>query len=363
MDHVNKAVYAIELTPARIWKYNIITPGELSLSLSPTQQPLTTTTRPSGTTQEPTETTRPSGTTQRTTETTQPSGTTQEPTETTQPSDTTQEPTETPPSGTTQEPTETTQPSGTTQEPIETTRPSGTTQEPTETTRPSGTTQEPTETTQPSGTTQEPTETKTSLTTTDTTETTPTTAPPTTPTEVSQSPTGDVDNSSTSHSGLNNTSSEFESGSTPFPVGSASSGDADGNRAELTMSDTSADSAHNHSPLSATEKKMKTPAFHYGLFAAIFAIVGLILVVVVGILKEHRFFRFLRTRRGSRVVATENKSPRETLHSLLGPSKLGFSRLRTYDSDSEVEEFPIFSRVCWSHKHTHTHTQSPSLCL
>lgn len=90
---------------------------------------------------------------------------------------------------------------------------------------------------------------------------------------------------------------------------------------------------------------MSTPAFHYGLFVAIFAIVGLILVVVVGILKEHRFLRF-RTRRAMIQASGEKgKTSREALHSLLGPSKLGFSRLRTYDSDSEAEEFPIFSRV------------------
>jgi hypothetical protein len=90
--------------------------------------------------------------------------------------------------------------------------------------------------------------------------------------------------------------------------------------------------------------KVATPAFHYGLFVAIFAIVALILVVVVGILKEHRFLRF-RARRVGTQASSEGKTSRETLHSLLGPSKLGFSRLRTYDSDSEVEEFPIFSRV------------------
>ncbi len=33
------------------------------------------------------------------------------------------------------------------------------------------------------------------------------------------------------------------------------------------------------------------------------------------------------------------------LHSLLGPSRPGFSRLKTYDSDSEDEAFPVFNRV------------------
>ena len=94
---------------------------------------------------------------------------------------------------------------------------------------------------------------------------------------------------------------------------------------------------------SRSKHKVSTPSYHYGLFAALFAVVVLILVVVLGILKEHRFCRFGLKKLSQN--AKQKQHPRDALHSLLGPSQLGFSRLRTYDSDSEVEDFPIFSRV------------------
>ena len=145
-----------------------------------------------------------------------------------------------------------------------------------------------------------------------------------------------------------NSSSDFppsnSDDSTSSSGSPAYSGDTNDN-AEMTGNDASNYPASQVHKSSSAGDKIATPAFHYGLFAAIFAIVALILVVVVGILKEHRFLRFRVRRVGTTQASSEGKTSRETLHSLLGPSKLGFSRLRTYDSDSEVEEFPIFSRV------------------
>ena len=97
--------------------------------------------------------------------------------------------------------------------------------------------------------------------------------------------------------------------------------------------------------------------FNFGIFIAIFVVVVLVLIVVFGILREHKYLKKLRNyvklRRktagaiegGGVAVETRGKSPQKTLQSLLGPSQLGFSRLKTYDSDSEAEEFPVFNRV------------------
>ena len=112
-----------------------------------------------------------------------------------------------------------------------------------------------------------------------------------------------------------------------------------------TVEDGGSSDKPSHYAKSKSKSKVSTPAYHYGLFAAIFAITALILVVVIGILKEHRYCRFGLKKLSRKAKETKAKTPRDALNSLLGPSKLGFSRLRTYDSDSEVEEFPIFSRV------------------
>ncbi len=110
-----------------------------------------------------------------------------------------------------------------------------------------------------------------------------------------------------------------------------------------------------------------------GVTIAVLGVVALIVLVTVGVLKEHRFIRFQGWRllqAGERdttvgIKATDGittmrdadkkkrkkkkkkrrMSPRRKLQSLLGPSHLGFSRLRTYDSNSEDEEFPVFNRV------------------
>jgi peptidylamidoglycolate lyase len=265
VDPVNKAVYVTELTPARIWKFSIVSEGDAS-TVSATHLPTTETT---------------TGTTR---------GTTNLPSSTT-----------------------TQQTPSTTEGPQETTE--GQT---TATTSP---------TTEPPNT--QPTE------------------PSETPTEsaVSSGPVSTEDTPSNTPEGSNSSSDSPPSNHSTSSSGSpAYSGDADDNaedNAEMTGNDAS------NYPASQGHKsgdKVATPAFHYGLFVAIFAIVALILVVVVGILKEHRFLRF-RARRVGTQASSEGKTSRETLHSLLGPSKLGFSRLRTYDSDSEVEEFPIFSRL------------------
>ena len=89
-------------------------------------------------------------------------------------------------------------------------------------------------------------------------------------------------------------------------------------------------------------------ATQYGVFVTIFIVVILIIIVMVGILKEHRYLRvFWWKVKSTKKPSTPRtqKRTKDPLHSILGPSQLGFSRLRTYDSDSEIEEFPIFSRV------------------
>ena len=106
-----------------------------------------------------------------------------------------------------------------------------------------------------------------------------------------------------------------------------------------------------------------------GVVVAVLAVVALVALVVVGVLKEHRFIRFQGWRllqAGDREMTIgvkpsgtttqreeeklkkkkrKKKSPQKKLQGLLGPSHLGFSRLKTYDSNSEDEEFPVFNRV------------------
>jgi peptidylamidoglycolate lyase len=263
VDPVNKAVYVTELTPARIWKFFIVS-GNAS-TVPATHLPTTETT-----------------------------------------------------TGTT---------IGTTNRPLSTT----TQQTP-------GTTEGP----------QETTEAQTTATTSPTTEP-PNTQPTETHTEsVASGPVSTENTAPSNPEGSNSSSDSKPSNSDDSTSSSGSpavySGDTDDN-AEMTGNDASNYPASQVHKSSSAGDKIATPAFHYGLFAAIFAIVALILVVVVGILKEHRFLRFRARRVGTTQASSEGKTSRETLHSLLGPSKLGFSRLRTYDSDSEVEEFPIFSRL------------------
>ena len=91
---------------------------------------------------------------------------------------------------------------------------------------------------------------------------------------------------------------------------------------------------------------VKTDApYTYAIFAAIIVVALLIILVTVGILKEHKNLRYSIRRGCYRRRHKKKPDPRKTLNALLGPSQLGFSRLRTYDSDSEVDEFPIFSRL------------------
>ena len=318
VDPVNKAVYVAELSPARIWKYSIVT-GDTTTASAPT----TTTTEMT------TETTHST--------THQPPSTTQGPHSTThQPPSTTHQP----PSTTHQPPSATHQPPSTTHQP-----PSSTTHQPpsSATHQPPSTTHQPPSTThQPPSATQGPQETTTTdQTTTTLTTTQPNTQPTATETTPETHNTESTDNSTPTSVDISSGShSDHSTASSESP---AYSGDTGGDNAEMTDDNGSLSEAQS-SKAAPKKDKMATPAFHYGLFAAIFAIVGLILVVVVGILKEHRFLRF-RTRRLVTETPAEGKTSREALHSLLGPSKLGFSRLRTYDSDSEAEEFPIFSRV------------------
>lgn len=117
--------------------------------------------------------------------------------------------------------------------------------------------------------------------------------------------------------------------------------------------------------------KKSTVGVNVGVTIATLAIVALIVLVTVGVLKEHRFIKFqgwrllqagerdttvgIKASDGTTTMREADKkkkrkkkrkmSPRRKLQSLLGPSHLGFSRLRTYDSNSEDEEFPVFNRV------------------
>ena len=107
-----------------------------------------------------------------------------------------------------------------------------------------------------------------------------------------------------------------------------------------------------------SNKSNKVATVNLGLLIAIIVMVIIFVLILVGVLKEHKYLRFrgaVCLRRGKvpvhsngRVNGAASKlrsNPKKTLHSLLGPSQLGFSRLRTYDSDSEEEEFPVFNRV------------------
>lgn len=103
------------------------------------------------------------------------------------------------------------------------------------------------------------------------------------------------------------------------------------------------------------DKVIQRATFNFGIFIAIFVVVVLVLIVVFGLLREHKYLKKIRNYVNLRRktagpvegggVAVEAKSPKNTLQSLLGPSQFGFSRLKTYDSDSEAEEFPVFNRV------------------
>lgn len=119
------------------------------------------------------------------------------------------------------------------------------------------------------------------------------------------------------------------------------------------------------------ESKKPTAGVNVGIVVAVLAVVALVVLVTVGVLKEHRFIRFqswrllqagerdktvgvkpsgTTTQREAEKARKKKKkkkrlSPKKKLQSLLGPSNLGFSRLKTYDSNSEDEEFPVFNRV------------------
>ncbi len=111
-----------------------------------------------------------------------------------------------------------------------------------------------------------------------------------------------------------------------------------------------------------------------GVVVAVLSIAMLVVLVTIGVIKEHRLIKFntwrclqskdrdtaigvtpsgTTTQRKEEKDKREKKkkkrkslNPRKKLQSLLGPSQLGFSRLKNYDSNSEEdEEFPVFNRV------------------
>ena len=96
---------------------------------------------------------------------------------------------------------------------------------------------------------------------------------------------------------------------------------------------------------------------------AVLAVLALVIIITLGVLKEYKYIRFNgwrllhsydrdktsspATRRENSVLVKTRKrkmTPYSRLQAALGPSKLGFSRLRTEETDSE-EEFPVFNRV------------------
>lgn len=117
--------------------------------------------------------------------------------------------------------------------------------------------------------------------------------------------------------------------------------------------------------------KEATAGVSIGVIVAVLAVITLVMLVVVGVLKEHKLikfqsWRFLQAGERETTIGVEpsgtitqteaekakkktrrrkKMSPKKKLQSLLGPSHLGFSRLKTYDSNSEDEEFPVFNRV------------------
>ena len=109
-----------------------------------------------------------------------------------------------------------------------------------------------------------------------------------------------------------------------------------------------------------------------GIVVTVVAVAALALIIAVGVIKEYRHIKFkgwrllhssernstigvkssgTTVRREKKVKKQKNDrkkkrlTPYNKLQSVLGQSKLGFSRLKTYDSDSEEEEFPVFNRV------------------
>ena len=116
------------------------------------------------------------------------------------------------------------------------------------------------------------------------------------------------------------------------------------------------DMANAESAVTEDNLAIQRATFNAGIFVAIFVVVLVILLVVFGILREHKYLKKLRLYVGSRRkqkgaadaggVGVETHGRKgKPLHSLLGASRPGFSRLKTYDSDSEEEEFPVFNRV------------------
>lgn len=128
-----------------------------------------------------------------------------------------------------------------------------------------------------------------------------------------------------------------------------------------TSSDNQTGTIESFNVVSSSGHSQRTKATRYGLIASFCFMAVLAVLVVGGIMKREGVFRRSWERvagtnknkasgkppRGGGASGTKGKKSKaqETLHSLLGPGKFGFSRLRTYDSDSEMEEFPVFNRV------------------
>ena len=130
-------------------------------------------------------------------------------------------------------------------------------------------------------------------------------------------------------------------------------------------------------PEEAQQKKQgdsQRSSVNVGVIVTVVAVGALAIIISVGVAKEYRQLKFKgwrlihgdtdgtigvkpsgstvrREKKGKKNGSVPKKkkkkkmTPYNKLQSVLGPSKLGFSRLKTYDSDSEEEEFPVFNRV------------------
>ncbi len=128
------------------------------------------------------------------------------------------------------------------------------------------------------------------------------------------------------------------------------------------------DSPHMTMPPPSQQQKEQQTNVNVGVVVTVVAVAMLALIISVGVIKEYRHLKFKgwrfvhsgerdatigvkpsgsTVRREKKGVTKKKKkmTPYNKLQSVLGASKLGFSRLKTYDSDSEEEEFPVFNRV------------------
>ena len=102
---------------------------------------------------------------------------------------------------------------------------------------------------------------------------------------------------------------------------------------------------HDSSPSSPpADSDAKMPIYVYGIVAGVVVVTIATALLIIGIQYDRRCRWYLlilcKSSASYKQVSTEMRRT-----ALRGPGKQGFSKLRSSDSDSEIEEFPIFSRV------------------